>query len=237
MIAKPQSLPIATADDILRLPKEHGAVVVFSLACIISLLLCRDNLPTMALCEVVLWTMILSLHRSTQLLVVTFLGMVVLFLYSPLPLSLWIAVVCAGSRVTSSRSSKIHTWLREVLGLTGAISAPIMASYVITQDFHLHLTVAGVLVCATLTGTALIRASHREMGVTPHPVAAVSFLLWIFLTASNPLIVSIVLIPYVAQSIWILKVPKPSLKQLGQAQCLCLLWVSIILALHVIDMF
>lgn len=147
MIAKPQSLPIATADDILRLPKEHGAVVVFSLACIISLLLCRDNLPTMALCEVVLWTMILSLHRSTQLLVITFLGMVVLFLYSPSPLSLWIAVVCAGSRVTSSRSSKIHTWLREVLGLTGAISAPIMASYVIYSRFPSALDGSG---CARL---------------------------------------------------------------------------------------
>ncbi|MBX3073326.1 hypothetical protein KF913_05355 [Candidatus Obscuribacterales bacterium] len=229
-----QRLSIAPVNDTFKLPKEHGAVVVFAMACLISLLLCRDNLPIIALSEIVLWVMILSLHRPRQLLLITFVGMVVL-LFGPAPLSLWIAVVYAGSQVTSSKISKIDSWLRETLGLTGAILAPIMVSYVVTQDLPLHLTVAAILVAATLTGTALIRVSHLETGVSPNPVALLSLLLWIFLSAFNSLLIALVLIPYIVQSLWILKVPKPSFKQFGQIQCLCLLWVAMILILYILD--
>lgn len=229
-----QRLSIAPVNDTFKLPKEHGAVVVFSMACLISLLLCRDNLPIIALAEIVLWAMILSLHRPMQLLLITSAGMAVLF-FGPTPLALWIAVVYAGSQVTSSRCSKIDSWLRETLGLTGAILAPIMVSYVVTQDLPLHFTVAAVLVAATLTGTALIRVSHRETGVSPNPVALLSLLLWVSLAAFNSLIIALVLLPYIVQSLWILKVPKPSFKQFGQIQCLCLLWVMMILTLHILD--
>lgn len=229
-----QRLSIAPVNDTFKLPKEHGAIVVFSMACLISLFLCRDNLPLIALAEVMLWAMILSLHRPRQLLLITFVGMVV-FLFGPAPLPLWIAVVYAGSQVTSSRFSKIDSWIRETLGLTGAILAPIMVSYVVTEDLPLHFTVAAVLVAATLTGTALIRVSHREAGVSPNPVALLSLLLWVSLAAFNSLIIALVLIPYVVQSLWILKVPKPSFKQFGQVQCLCLIWVAMILTLHILD--
>lgn len=235
MTARLQRLTIAPANDALKLPKEHGAVVVFSMACLLALLLCRNNLLIIALAEVVLWAMILSLHRPRQLLLVTIAGMVMLLIFAPTPLSLWIAVVYAGSLVTSSRLSKIAVWLRETLGLTGAILAPIMVSYVVTQDLQLHLTVGAVLVAATLTGTALIRVSHRETKVTPNPSFLLAMLLWILLAAFNPLIIALVLTPYIAQSVWILNVPKPSFKKLGQVQCLCLFWVSLILTQYVLD--
>ncbi|MBX9692919.1 MAG: hypothetical protein K2Z81_11090 [Cyanobacteria bacterium] len=229
-----QRLSIAPVNDTFKLPKENGAVVVFSMACLFSILLSRDNLPIIALAEIALWAMMLSLHRPRQLLLITFVGMVVL-LSGPAPLSLWIAVVYAGIQVTSSRFSKIDSWLREILGLTGAILAPLMVSYVVTQDLPLHVTVTGVLVAATLTGTALIRVSHRETGVSPNPVALLSLFLWISLAAFNSSIVALVLIPYVVQGLWTSKVPKPSFKQFGQIQCFCLLWVAMILTLHILD--
>ncbi len=218
-------------DRLFLLPREHGAVIVFSLASIGSLLLCRAHLPAMVLAELILWSMILSLHRAKQLLLITVLGSIMLQLFLGTALASWLWVVWAGSRVARSTSFKTGMWWKEGLGLAGSALAPLVVSYMLVGNLPVHLLVACVFVAATLTGAALIRAIHRETHVTPIPAFLLSIVLWICLAAVQPLVVVASLMPFVAQSLWLVSPYKPSFKRLGQVQCLTLLWVAIVLAL------
>lgn len=215
-----------------QLPREHGAVLVFSLSCIISLLICHTDPLYVAGSQLILWSMILSLHREEQLLIVATIGIIVLQLLSGTSAATWIAVVWAGSHVARSSSRK-GFWWKEALGLSGSALAPIVLSYLLNGNFMLHLIVLTTLLAAIFTGTAFIRVTHKETGVTPLPTAVFSLILWLCLAATAPVIASLSLIPYVAQSIWILQSPRASFKQLGQAQSLCLCWTATVIALHV----
>ncbi len=227
------SFPFAGKQCSFKLPKEHGAVVVFSLSCIISLLLCRAE-PTVAACsEIVLWAMVLSMHQPRQLLVVTALGILVLQLFFGAPLALLIAIVWVGLQATKSSHARNGFWWREAVGMSGVALAPLMVSYLVAGDHSLPLTAAAALLAAVFTGSALIRVSRKETRVNPIPAALLSLVLWLCLTAASPIIAALSLIPYVAQSIWLVQESSPSFKTLGQIQSLSLLWVAAAITIHI----
>lgn len=49
--------------SLLRLPKEHGATVAFTLGWILALSLCTANIPAAIVLMLAMWTVMLSLHR------------------------------------------------------------------------------------------------------------------------------------------------------------------------------
>jgi hypothetical protein len=215
----------------LRLPKEHVAIVVFSLACVISLLLCRTEPIIITCCQLVLWAMVLSLHHQRQLLLLAMLGMLALHALYGVPLAAWIAVVWAGVQATRDFSTRF--WWREALGLSGAALAPLMVSCILSGDYALHLIAGSALLAATLTGSALTRVSRTDTRVSSIPAALLSLFLWVYLAVTSPITAAIALVPYVAQSVWLIKVSKPSIKQLGRMQSACLFWVATTIALRI----
>lgn len=228
---------IRSSDKLLsfKLPREHGAVVVFSLACIISLLLCRTDPLGMVAAELVLWAMMMSLDRPRQLLIIALLSMVALqLLYSSL-LALWIGVVWLGAQVTTSAVPGKIPWWREALGISGACVAPLVVSLILAGDSGLHIIVAASLLASIFTGSALIRAARKETLENPIRSAILALALWIVLALASPITAALSLIPYVTQSVWLSTEIKPSFKKLGQVQSACLLWVAIVVALRILD--
>ncbi|MBS1994170.1 MAG: hypothetical protein JSS83_26850 [Cyanobacteria bacterium SZAS LIN-3] len=222
-----QRFSAAWKDWSFRLPVEHGAVLAFALACIVSLLTCRAHPLSIAGAEIILWSMMLSLHRRGQLMRITALAVAALLFCSQAAVAAWIVLVWVGSQVTAAPSRPLAPWCRETVGLAGSTLAPIMTSCLICGNPGLHLTISLTMMGAVITGTALIRASHRESLVTPLPAVLISLCLWLWLAIISPVTAVWCLVPYVAQSLWLLIVPKPSFKLLGQVQSVCLLWVAV----------
>lgn len=219
--------------SLFKFPKERGVVVVFSIACIMALLLCRTNPIAMVMSEIVLWSLTLSIHRPRQFLIFSIAGAVMLCFIGSISLSLWMAVIFAGKHFLGSHACKEEMWLKETLGIAGAISAPLMVSYILTEDLASNLVVACVLVAGSITGVVIIRVSHKEMRVNPMPASLISLCLWVFLAGSCPVLVALALVPYLVQGVWLIKTPKPSFKQLGQAQAASLFFLSILLVFHI----
>lgn len=218
-----------------KLPREHGAVVVFSLACIVSLLLCRADPIIMVVCELVFWAMMMSLHHPRQLFLIAFLSMLALQLLSGSILAVWIGVVWLGAQTTMWSPTGKIPWWKEALGVSGACLAPLVVSLILTGEPALHSIVALSLLASIFTGSGLVRASRKDVLGDSLRSALLALLLWVCLALASPMTAALSLIPYVAQSAWLAEVTKPSFKQLGQVQCLCLLWVGVVIALRIFE--
>lgn len=217
-----------------KLPGEHGAVVVFSMSCIISLLMFPGNPLILACSLLALWVMILSLHRPMQLFFVALCAIVILDVIAGAAVALWIAAVWLGSLLTRFSFSRKQLWCKEAFGLAGASLAPLVVSLLLGGEPGLHATVAATLLAAIFTGTALIRVCHKETRVTPIPsfLAAIAF--WLLLAKDEPMMAGLSLLPYVTHSAWIMERPSaPTFKDLGRSQSLCLFWVAVVIVLHI----
>lgn len=220
-----------------RLPKEHGAVVVFSLACIISLLLCRSEPLIMVICELVLWAMITSLHQPRQLFLIAFLSMLALQLLSGSLLALWIGVVWLGAQVTIWAPNGKIPWWKEALGVSGGCLAPLAVSLLLVGDPALHSLVLSAFLASIFTSSALVRASRKDVLGDPLKSALLALLLWACLVIASPITAALSLIPYVTQGAWLAEVTsRPSFGQLGQVQSLCLLWVAVVIVLRIFEL-
>lgn len=218
----------------LKFPGEHGAVVVFSMSCIISLLMFRENPLILACSLLALWAIILSLHRPMQLFGVALCSVVILQVIAGAAVALWVAAVWLGCLITRSSFCRKHFWWKESFGLAGACLAPLVVSFLLGGDPGLHATVAATLLAAILTGTALIRVCHKETRVTPVPSFLLAIALWLFLAKEEPIVAGLSLLPYVIHSAWIMERPSaPTFKELGRSQSLCLLWVAVVIVLHI----
>ncbi|MBA4026615.1 MAG: hypothetical protein C0473_00085 [Cyanobacteria bacterium DS3.002] len=223
-----------------KLPREYGAIVVFVLASMISLVLSAKEFAAIACLQLCLWPLILSAHRPKQLLLLSFLAMAVIQLFAGLPFALWTAAVAVGIFAVSSPSLHLGALLRESIGLSGAALTPLVFSCLLgyTQglDLSLHLASVVALLAATLTSSTMIYLCRKQRPVALVLLVVLSFLLWLGLTALNAPLAALSLVVYVLQGLWLLPVATPSYKQLGQVQSLCLLWVSIAIVLHVLKL-
>jgi|GEM_PF-1156001 len=234
-----------------KLPREYGAIVVFVLASIVALVLSQREFFAIACLQLCLWPLIFSAHRPQQLLQLTVLIAIVLYLCEGLPFAIWIAAVGIGIFAVSPSpsSSSSSSWLRlgalprESIGLAGAALAPLVFSYLLAANrglnLSLHMSAIFALLAATLTSSSMIYFC-REQARKQKPAALVllavlSLLLWLCLSALSSHLAALSLLAYVFQSLWLLPVAQHSYKQLGQVQSFCLLWVSIATVLHILQ--
>ncbi len=223
-----------------RLPREYGAIVVFVLASIISLVLSGKELVAIACLQLCLWPLILSAHRPRQLLLLAALMAGFLYLFAGLPFTLWIAAVAIGIFAVSSPSLHLEPLLRESFGLSGAALAPLVFSCLLAatqgRDLSSHISSIFALLAATLTSSVMIYLCRRQRPAALALLAVLSLLLWLGLTALSLQLTALSLAVYVVQCLWLVPYEPGahSYKQLGQVQSFCLLWVSIVTVLHIL---
>ncbi|MCC7529137.1 MAG: hypothetical protein IT342_11470 [Candidatus Melainabacteria bacterium] len=211
----------------LRFPSEHGAVVIFSLSTLVSLFLCQDKVTATALALLAVWLMMLAAHNSVLLLAIALLAIVSLVCCGYAPAALFIAVVLAGIEMVKTRTASKDLWWRELIGLAGAVITPLALTALIGADIGPVFTASLSLLSATLAGMYLIHAWRPELRVNPLPIAILSLVLWIALAKTNALVAIWCLPPYCLQVLLLLLRQKPNFKQLGIAQAVAMLWVSV----------
>ncbi len=210
----------------LKVPAERGAVVIFSLSTIVALFYCRSNITEAACALVVVWLMMLSAHNSRLLLAVSFPSIIAMALTGHIAAALFIGFVLLGIEMMQTSAEARHLWWRELIGLAGAGSIPLIAVALMAGEAAALMLAGTALLAAIMTGLCLIHACRPDLKVSPLPSALLSALFWIILEMLNPNLTISCLIPYCAQVLWILKRKRPGFKQLGLAQSACLLWIA-----------
>lgn len=210
----------------LRFPNEHGAVVIFSLSTLVSLLLCQDKAAATAGALLAVWLMMLAVHNSVLLLAIAILAIGSMVFSGYVHAALFIGVVLAGIETIKTSTASKDLWWRELLGLAGAVITPLTITTLVGTDIGTVFPALLSLLAATMTGLCLIHACRPELGVNPMPAAILSLVLWIALAKTDALAAMWCLPPYCLQALWILRCKKPSFKQLGIAQAAAMLWVS-----------
>ncbi|HMW91702.1 MAG TPA: hypothetical protein PLC15_22945 [Candidatus Obscuribacter sp.] len=228
------------------LPREHGATVSLSLASFTALVLSSgtssavfsDAVLLVSTSLLMLWAMLLSMASSRQLLVVSLISSALLYCLGGLPFALWGAFCGLGLSLFGAVAPVRNSlWWRELFGLTGSVVCPLMFSYLARPDLVLHLIAAGALLASIFSGSALIRLSRKDLGLSPLLPGALSFLCWLILATLSAETAALALLPYVLQSICLLQVDqteKPSLKVLGKTQAFSLLFVVAVLVLRIL---
>lgn len=210
----------------LKVPAERGAVVIFSLSTIVALFYCRSNITEAACALVVVWLMMLSAHNSPLLLAVSCPSIIAMALTGHIAAALFIGFVVLGIEMMQASAEARHLWWRELIGLAGAGSIPLIAVALMTGEAAPLVLAGTALLAAIMTGLCLIHTCRPDLKVSPLPTALLSALLWVILAVLNPSLTIGCLIPYCVQVLWILKRKKTGFKQLGLAQSACLLWVA-----------
>jgi len=221
-----------------KLPREYGAIVVFVLASIVSLVLSAREFATIACLQLCLWPIILSAHRPRQLLLLTVLTSIAVYSLAGLPFVLWFVAVALGVYAVSSPSLHLLALVRESVGLSGAALAPLIFSCLLAvnqdRDLSLHIAAVLVLLAATLTSSSMIYLCRKQRPAALVLLVVLSFLLWLALAALNAPTAALSLLAYVIQCLWLLTGASHSYKQLGQVQSICLIWVSLVIVLDIL---
>jgi hypothetical protein len=171
--------------------------------------------------------MMLSAHNSLLLLAVSCPFIIAMALTGHIAAVLFIGFVVLGIVMMQASAEARHLWWRELIGLAGAGSIPLIAVALMTGEAEPLVLAGTALLAAIMTGLCLIHTCRPDLKVSPLPTTLLSALLWVVLAALNPSLTIGCLIPYCVQVLWILKRKKPSFKQLGIAQAVAMLWVSI----------
>jgi len=225
-------MPLSTAVSpkqnpwLLKVPAERGAVVIFSLSTIVALFYCRFNITEAACALVVVWLIMLSAHNSLLLLAVSCPSIIAMALTGHIAAALFIGLVLAGVQMMQVSAEARHLWWRELIGLAGAGSIPLIVVALMAGEAAALMLAGTALLAAIMTGLCLIHTCRPDLKVSPLPTALLSAFLWVVLAALNPILTISCLIPFCAQVLWIWKRKKPGFKQLGLAQSACLLWVA-----------
>lgn len=209
------------------LPREHGAVTVFSFATLISLFLFRGDLAPIAGALLMLWLMMMSLHDQALLFLATVLSTLFMFACGQHLAAGLFLLAFLGLEIMQASTDVDDLWWREIVGLSGAALAPLLITGAISDNLQTVFCAAVALLASILTGLSLIHACRPELRGNPILSAGLSFLLWLSLAALNNRLTIVCLLPYCIQVLWILKRKKLSLKELGLAQAACLGLVSL----------
>lgn len=216
-----------------ELPKEHGAVAVFSMSTVVSLCLCHAELTTVTGALIMLWLMMMSTHYEILLFLMTALSMLLMCLSGKLAVALFSLLVFLGIEVTQTSQAAEDLWWREIVGLSGAALAPFAVSSLLSGNFQSIILASLAFLASIMTGLCLIHVCRPELKVNPMTTAFLSLFFWILLAGLRPMLALVSLFPYCLQVLWILKVKRPYFKQLGLAQAACMTIVSLaILFLH-----
>ncbi|HNB24007.1 MAG TPA: hypothetical protein PKZ32_16435 [Candidatus Melainabacteria bacterium] len=210
-----------------KLPSEHGAVAVFSLATVVSLFLCRAELTPVAGALVLLWLIMMSTHNDKLLFFLTVLSALFMCLFGNSLVALFLFLSFLGIELTKASKAAESLWWREIVGLSGAALAPLVVAGLIAGNLQSILPAALAFLASVMTGIFLIHACRPEMKVSPLPTALFSLVFWIWLACLNSTLTLASLLPYCLQILWILKRKRPYLKQLGLAQAACMTLVSL----------
>ncbi|MBX9948255.1 MAG: hypothetical protein K2Y39_03735 [Candidatus Obscuribacterales bacterium] len=222
-----------TNQPILKLPREHGAVTVFSLATLVSLFLSFGELTRLAWALVLLWLMMVSAYDCKLLFRTTCLSILLMGLCGNLTGALFFLLVFFGIETIKSSHGVRDLWWREILGLSGAALAPLLLNGLILSNFQSTLIACLAFLASVMTGISLIHARKPELNVNPIMTAILSLFLWIWLARLNPILTMACLAPFCLQVLWLFKAVSPSFKQLGIAQAACMTTVSLaVLFLH-----
>lgn len=220
----------------LRLPNEHGIVVIFALESLLALFF-DGNLVGQALTQLTLWLMLLSLQNKRQLIVLT-LCAACISTPANLGLSIWLLLVCGGMLLTLSLKSGSVRLYRELVGTAGAILAPLVAALLASGATSFFVKAATVMTAAVALSTAMIhlaswfqwrRIQDLRLALT---LTTFATLVMLCLASLQPIIIALTLAPFVLQAIWLAKRRKASFKQLGQIEAITLLWVAILIILQ-----
>ena len=210
-----------------ELPKEHGAVAVFSLSTVVSLCLCHTELTAVTSALIMLWLMMMSTHCETLLLIVTALSMLLMCLSGNVPVALLFLLVFLGIAVTQISQAAKDLWWKEIVGLSGAALAPLAVSSLLSGYFQSTILASLAFLASIMTGLCLIHACRPELRVNPLTTALLSLFFWVLLAGLKPMLALVSLLPFCLQVLWILKVKRPHFKQLGLAQGACMTIISL----------
>lgn len=215
----------------LKLPKEHGAVGVFSLATILSLSLSQSHVASVACGLAILWLMMTAKDNFLLLATISFLSASILCFAGHPQAAVFVLALFCGLQLMHNKNSAKEFWWREILGLSGAVLVPLLMTALLSGNYRSILIPGNCLLAGVMTGLAIIHASRQELKIHPALTACLSFLLWLLLALQNPLLTGLCLIPFVMQVIWISKGAKPGYKALGILQIGSLFFSSIMLLL------
>lgn len=217
----------------LRLPAEHGAVVTFAMASIVSLFLAPLD-SHFGLKLMILWILFLSLHRRKQLVVITLLGAFIIYLLQDSLLNIIpISLMTAGPLLISSARSKLHASGRETLGMLGVSMMPFLLAA--TSGAPVSDTAIGgacYSACA-LAGTGMIRIARRDTHVSARFPMILSAVFWVPVVLTEPALSVVCMVPFVLEVEWLKKQAKPSFKRLGIVATLCMLVVTVSLSIWI----
>lgn len=216
-----------------ELPREHGAVAIFSLATTVSLFLCKEQVTSASGALLLLWLIMMSIHDGKLLCAISMLSMILMFVSGHSSIAIFFVLIFLGIEVTQSNQKAEALWWREIVGLSGAALAPLTIAFLIMGEVQTVLPAALALIASTMTGVCTIHVCRSDLKVNPLATGLLSLFFWIWLAAINSMLALISLIPYLVQIFWIYKIRKPNFKQLGIAQAVSLALVSLaILFLH-----
>ncbi len=218
----------------LSLPREHGIVVIFSIASLFSLIVQVNSGPFCA-AIIFLWLLVLSMQNPRQLTALTISGALFSVLINPL-LALWLLIVGLSLLLIKISRSK-HSLLLEFTGLGGATLTPLMTAYLINPDGKILLTIATALMAAVYSSAAIVhgvihlsgKGNHERMRAILNMILALPF--WIGFALLDPSASRLSLIAYIGLILWLHKSKTTSLKELGMLSAFCLTWVSLTLLL------
>ncbi|HEY9788682.1 MAG TPA: hypothetical protein V6D17_25060 [Candidatus Obscuribacterales bacterium] len=215
----------------LKLPKEHGAVVIFSLASSLSASLAVKG-PVFALGLLVLWLAFLSLHRPLQCALIAVGGAFIMWLSSGNPMASVTPLFMAGGlKIVEAAAARLNAPGRETFGILGVSILPFMLAATAGSPLSDALLVGACFAACALTGNAIVRSARQELKAGVGLPLAISALLWFGIALVEPVLLVLCCLPFSLEMFWLQGHEKPSFKSLGIAATVCMVLVTISLAL------
>lgn len=184
---------------LFRLPKEHGATVAFCLSSLLCLYLTKAPL----LCVVSLITLCVAVGLSSRL---------------------------RQSKLAASLERKIKPGMKQTFGMAVMSAAPLMVATLGAGLDHIVLAKSLLFVACTLLSTAVVQLVARTEAMNPAPAFSLAALLVIAATLLHAsAAVALLILPLIAQVVWLRYNPKPSFKALGIAGTMALIYSAVVI--------
>lgn len=217
-----------------RVPREHGAVVCFTISTVLAIKLAWQSLDALLLPGVALWLTFLVSHRPVRAFWFAVVSAAVIALAGgSYTLAAPVALFGTGIRIASTLAASCGSAWRELMGMIGVAAMPLVMAFVVSQADATAWTATLAFTAATVGASAMIHILRRDWRRIK-AYLSFSVVLWIWLGVHEPYAFLWCGAPFLPQFLLLSCRGKPSFKLLGILESAAMLWVCMFLWVSVI---
>ncbi len=218
---------------VFQLPPEHGVLVAFILSCILAWKVAGAPSQEMDLTVMFLMLTVGSLHRPVQMAFIAFTGALILaFNYSQPWLALCLLLMPVGQRIANESVRFFGPSIRQTLGMLGISTIPLAAACLVSRGSQATQIAVLGFTSASMLSTGIVLLYQNKANIHCKPALLSATALWLWLLFKQPPAALLGFFPFLLQTLWIARSSKPTFKQIGIAESLCLSWTTAILFLQ-----